>query len=79
MNQEFTGIAIYERAGAARQNEIEAALERDIDVPTEVDIEALISARESSQSQAAISPAVLDNIQKTTGISPEEINNLMNQ
>jgi hypothetical protein len=80
LNQDYSAIVAHNEIEAARRAEIQAALEDNADVPSEEDAQALISNRgRSAKASNPIPQTVLNNVQRTTGISPDEINELMNQ
>ncbi|MEM7360912.1 MAG: hypothetical protein AAF431_17610 [Pseudomonadota bacterium] len=78
--QDYSAVEAHSAIEAARRADIEAALEMDQDVPTEEDAQALISNRSRNTSaRNPIPQTVLDNVQRTTGITAEEINELLNK
>ena len=80
LDQDFSNVAVYQQAELARQQALQEALESDAQVPTEAEAAKLLSQRGRSSSKlvAGIPEKVLNNVQQTTGISPEEINEIMN-
>lgn len=80
LNQNYSAVSVYGEAEADRRVKIQAALESELKLASEEDAQALVSAKtRSRQSTQSIPEAVLNNVQKTTGISADEINELMNQ
>ena len=81
LNQDFTSLVAYQQAQLARNSEIQSALESDVEVPSEEDAQELISkgSRSRVKADSGIPESVLTNVQQSTGISPEEINELMNK
>ena len=76
LSQNNSSIVAYNTEQAVHR----AALVADFDVPTEAQAQALIAnRRQSNISGKAIPQRVLNNVQKTTGISPNEIKELMNR
>lgn len=80
LNQNYADLAVYSEMESAHRASIEESIETDSDVPNEESIQELLSSKSRRITTDSVIPsAVLDNIQKTTGISPEEINELMNK
>jgi len=80
LNQDYSNVEAYKQAEVARRADIQEALDNDIKVPSQEDAQALISNRgQPRQNVRSIPQTVLDNVEKTTGISSEEIDKLMNQ
>ena len=74
LSQHNSATVAYNTEQAARRAVLGA------DVPTEEEVQALIAnQRQSTISGNAIPQRVLNNVQKTTGISPDEIKELMNR
>jgi hypothetical protein len=74
-------VGVYKQVEAARRAHIQAASNTNIEVPSEGDAKALVlnRGRTSNKVAGTIPQTVLDNIQQTTGISPDEISELMNR
>jgi hypothetical protein len=74
-------VGVYKQVEAARRAHIQAASNTNIEVPSEEDAKTLVLNRGRSSNKLAgtIPQTVLDNIQQTTGISPDEISELMNR
>lgn len=80
LNQDFSNVAAYQQQELARRQAIEEATAQNSETPTEADANALMAERKTkAQTVTGIPQKVLTNVQTTTGISPEEINKLMNQ
>ena len=81
MNQDFSSKAAYQQSALARHDAIENALETDREMPSEAEVNELITqlSKPRSGSNHGIPEKVLNNVQQSTGISPEEINELMNK
>jgi hypothetical protein len=81
LNQDFSTVAAYQQSESTRQQMIQDALSDERDLPSEADAKALLtqSGKSNNRAGTGIPEKVLTNVQQTTGISPEEINELMNQ
>lgn len=81
LNQDFSNIEMYKQQELARKEAFEEAASYSSEAPTEADARAVMEQRNVTTNQPVkgIPQKVLSNVQQTTGISPEEINALMNQ
>lgn len=81
LNQDFSSTTVYQQSEQARKNAIENALEEGRTLPSKADAKDLMaqSGLSRNRTNSGIPKKVLKNVQQTTGISPEEINELMNQ
>jgi hypothetical protein len=80
-NQNYSSTIAYQQAGSARARAIQDALNSDREAPSEKDVSSMVEQRKNSPNIATtgIPTKVLNNVQQSTGISPEEINELMNK
>lgn len=81
LDNDFAELAAFQQAEQERSDYFESLLQDSEDVPTEEDASALIAQHRGTQPQEVkgIPKKVLNNVQHTTGISPDEINDLLNQ
>jgi len=81
LDTDFPTLLAYQQAELNLDQVSEQALSTDLDVPSESDAKALLSKsnRSKNNSSSKVPERVLNNVQNTTGISPEEINELMNR
>lgn len=81
LKQDFTTQANYQSAQLSRQDSIESLAYNVEDVPTDEQASLLVAERDLTvtQNRQRVPDSVLINVQNTTGISPQEINQLLNQ
>ena len=82
LNQEFSVLAAYQQSQLAQKQAALDAVDTETDAPTPEQVDALMAQQTQRAPSAVANPIpqeVLNNIQQSTGISPDQINELMNK
>jgi nucleotide-binding universal stress UspA family protein len=79
IQQDYSTALAHSKVQQPMRASLEQALTELDDLPNEADAQALLSKRGATKQEHGIPAQVLDKVQERTGISPQEINQLMNQ
>jgi len=81
LNQDLISIAAYEQDQRAQQQAADNAIAQTDEPPTQEEVNALLAKRgQTNQTGRSVVPVeVLNNVQRTTGISADEVNELLNR